>query len=62
MIFKIFTAKRDEAEYAETGTYPDGYHMPELDMSARKRDRKLSAYERDYGRSREISGIPVGLA
>ncbi|WP_160006830.1 hypothetical protein [Rhizobium sp. 18055] len=61
MLLSIFTAKRDVVDAADTGTYADGYHMPELDMAAYKRDDRRSSYERDYGRGRKVEQISLGL-
>jgi hypothetical protein len=62
MILKIFTAKRDIGDAGDTGTYADGYHMPEMEIAAYKRDDSRSSYERDYGRGRKVEEVPLGFA
>ncbi|MBB3965974.1 MULTISPECIES: hypothetical protein [Rhizobium] len=61
MLLKIFTAKRDVVDADDTGTYADGYHMPELDIAAYKRSDRRSSYERDYGRGRKAEEVSLGL-
>ncbi len=61
MLLKIFTAKSDAADAVDTGTYADGYHQPELDIAAYKRQDRRSSYERDYGRGRKVEEISLGL-
>jgi hypothetical protein len=62
MLLKIFTAKRETRDYGDTGTYPDGYHAPEIAVGAYKRDDDRASYERDYGRGRKVEEIPLGFA
>ncbi len=62
MLLKIFTVKRDAVDTGDTGTYADGYHMPELETAAYKRGDSRSSYERDYGRGRKIEEVPLGFA
>jgi hypothetical protein len=61
MLLKIFTAKRDAVDAADTGTFADGYHIPERDFASQKREDRRSSYERDYGRSRKMEEISLGL-
>jgi hypothetical protein len=61
MLLKIFTAKRHNGDAGDTGTYADGYHMPEMAIAAYKREDGRSSYERDYGRGRKIEEMPLGF-
>jgi hypothetical protein len=62
MIFKIFTAKRADADDAQdTGTYADGAFHTTGDLSAPRRANDRSAHERDYGAGRKVTDIPLGF-
>lgn len=62
MLLKIFTAKREAQDFGDTGTYPDGYHAPEVVSASLRRDDDRSSFERDYGPARKAQEIPLGFA